>query len=220
MKTRSLGLAFSILLFGSVQSQASLVNDGDYTTDTVTNLQWLDLTITKNLGYTYVLNNLICGSCLYKNYRYATMAEVNTLLTSAGIVHPYVGVVKPAEVSNYNTLIDLLGATAVFSPTDRYVRGIVDFVPSGFSGYHESAIVLLETSNNLMQASAQYGLVDDDSGGFLIGSFLVSEVSDVPLPAALPLFASGVGMIGLLRWRRKIRKRMRVTHQISFGRAA
>jgi hypothetical protein len=206
MKIKILGLAFSIFLFGAIPSQALLVNNGNYTTDTSANLNWLDLTITQNLGYTYVVNNLLCVGCTYEGYRYATMAEVNTLLTSAGIVHPYVGVVKAAEVSNYNTLIDLLGATAIFSPSDRYARGIVDFVPPGFPGFHESAIIVLEPSNNLMQAASQSGFVNDNPGqfdNFFIGSFLVSEVSAVPLPAAFPLFASGVGALGLLGWRRK-----------------
>jgi hypothetical protein len=34
-------------------------------------------------------------------------------------------------------------------------------------------------------------------------SFTVTPVSATPLPAALPLFASGLGALGLLGWRRK-----------------
>ena len=34
-------------------------------------------------------------------------------------------------------------------------------------------------------------------------AFAVLQVNDVPLPATLPLFATGLGALGLLGWRRK-----------------
>jgi hypothetical protein len=45
------------------------------------------------------------------------------------------------------------------------------------------------------------------SGG---GSWATSSPNTVPLPAALPLFASGLGALGLIGWRRK-RKKARAT---------
>jgi probable HAF family extracellular repeat protein len=41
------------------------------------------------------------------------------------------------------------------------------------------------------------------SGSVTYRGFLLTPVSEVPLPAALPLFATGLGMLGLLGWRRK-----------------
>ncbi len=43
------------------------------------------------------------------------------------------------------------------------------------------------------------------SGGFGVGTFSLTPVSATPLPAALPLFATGVGVLGLLGWLRKRR---------------
>ena len=53
-----------------------------------------------------------------------------------------------------------------------------------------------------------------DAAGFKLlditatdGNVLLTELNTVPLPAALPLFATGLGAIGLLGWRRKRKAR-------------
>jgi len=39
----------------------------------------------------------------------------------------------------------------------------------------------------------------------------VSDVEITPLPAALPLFASGAGVLGFLGWRRKRKQAQKIT---------
>jgi hypothetical protein len=62
-----------------------------------------------------------------------------------------------------------------------------------------SAVISGQFGNSISSASAGVNLCLGD--GPCTGS--VSTVSTVPLPAALPLFATGLGALGLLGWRRK-----------------
>jgi hypothetical protein len=50
-----------------------------------------------------------------------------------------------------------------------------------------------------------YGWIDDNEFSFLAidNAQLTTNGSATPLPAALPLFASGLGAMGLLGWRKK-----------------
>ena len=49
----------------------------------------------------------------------------------------------------------------------------------------------------------QYALYVSNAGSNPVDFVLTAEVATTPLPAALPLFASGLGALGLLGWRRK-----------------
>ncbi len=91
----------------------------------------------------------------------------------------------------------------VFDPTSFLITGNNSFVP-----YINLAFV------NPLTSPGVYPLVPFDFNVF-VGSYecdncfqiryVVSgeAVSSVPLPAALPLFATGLGALGLLGWRRK-----------------
>jgi len=54
------------------------------------------------------------------------------------------------------------------------------------------------TSGNVALAPGQLG-----PGVTVMDDFIFGEPSNTPLPAALPLFATGLGVLGLLGWRRK-----------------
>jgi hypothetical protein len=58
--------------------------------------------------------------------------------------------------------------------------------------------ILLTNSSNLPEYFTY-----DTYGTESFGSFSLTQVSSSPLPAALPLFATGLGALGLLGWRRK-----------------
>jgi hypothetical protein len=45
-----------------------------------------------------------------------------------------------------------------------------------------------------------------DEGNQTLGTLITPFITPTPLPAALPLFATGIGVMGLLGWRRKKRK--------------
>ena len=69
---------------------------------------------------------------------------------------------------------------------------ILDSDPVGFAG---SPTVTLDETGDWQDVS---GVFDLSAGSI----FVVSDL-DTPLPAALPLFATGLGALGLLGWRRK-----------------
>jgi hypothetical protein len=46
----------------------------------------------------------------------------------------------------------------------------------------------------------QFGI---NTSGRVEGTYTITLLSEVPLPATLPLFAGGLGILGLLGWRRR-----------------
>jgi hypothetical protein len=83
-------------------------------------------------------------------------------------------------------------AKVQYSPaTDDYVLQISDFTSSPV--FTEMVYAQVSAGNNQFYTTP----------GVSIGSVTVTAVTATPLPAALPLFATGVGALGLFGWRRK-----------------
>jgi hypothetical protein len=63
------------------QAHATIVDHGDYLSDTVTGLDWLDVTKSANMSFDYVSTQFGAGG-LFAGWRYATGNEFNALVGS------------------------------------------------------------------------------------------------------------------------------------------
>jgi hypothetical protein len=78
---------------------------------------------------------------------------------------------------------------------------VTETVPASDSN-DTADILILDLYTNTWQIHGQYDSTVD-SGELLIAGPSLGNVSATPLPAALPLFASGLGALGLIARRRK-----------------
>jgi hypothetical protein len=73
----------------------------------------------------------------------------------------------------------------------------------GYSGGAISETVLFPASVGPEDMLATCGVTSAPASAAACGSLTASTPPPVPLPATLPLFATGLGALGLLGWRRK-----------------
>jgi hypothetical protein len=109
--------------------------------------------------------------------------------------------------------------TFQFSTPVSAVGGLLNWAlccgPADIAIYNSSSqliqdVVLYNGSSNLQTPNSFYGFSDNTNDiayfilrGDYIGITDLTVSAATPLPAALPLFATGLGGLGLLGWRRK-----------------
>ena len=120
--------------------------------------------------------------------------EFNVDFTDAGVLHGTSGI-------HFGDLIlaDLTSNLAVLNGlTVRQILGDVNTLLGGGS----SIITIADLGSTVGNLNASFS--DGEPSQFAQDHLVAPDLaSATPLPAALPLFATGVGGIGLLRWRRK-----------------
>jgi hypothetical protein len=203
-------LLFSISFQAAQAAPIPLVNQGQTTYDPNTNLIWADMGLSGYRSFDDVQANLLGPLQPLDGFRYATVAEVNQLFIDAGITV----FTNHGADSAILALIGLLGATFLPGPELGFV-GLGGMTADGPDPSHVFVMILTHTSDTFNGSFAGLaGAVSKFQQPAADGhmSFLVMEAvtrpDDIsaqatPLPAALPLFATGLGALGLLGWRRK-----------------
>jgi hypothetical protein len=85
--------AFGLLLWNLPNAHAMLIDNGNYTTDTVTGLDWLDLTATRGESFDNIVAQMGPGGT-YAGWRHATREEVKQFWINAGGAAPFTGAVR------------------------------------------------------------------------------------------------------------------------------
>ncbi len=210
----TIGVAGFCLAFLCSNVNAELVNhywktDGDnlITRDTVTNLDWLDLTETNDMSYNDVSAQLGAGG-MFEGFRYATNAEVIALWSNNFATDLSAGAPRDAFGPATQGVIDAAGFFG--NIWNEYDPGDYDY---GVTGLTSTSNPSDSNSHSLLGAlhwwkmefyTENFWYVQDDAiwVGSNIGSYLVSDnaVSSVPVPGAIWLFTSGLlGLISIAR---------------------
>lgn len=199
-----LSIALAVLSIGS--SNAAIVDHGVFTTDTRTELDWLDLTETVGKSY-----NQVISDASLTEWRYATVSEVSGFFDSFG-----------GDNSQYdglsalnNGLFDLVSAKWGDLAHTSYPA---DF-PSEGNGYSIFITSYLEHGD---PASVPRGIIEDhifhdvflthdyvslppfetqslDYSNILVGSALIRNTLSVSVPEPTTFALIGLGLFGVRR---------------------
>lgn len=194
----------------SVALPVDFIDNGNYTTDTLSGLDWLDVTETVGLSYNSVSAQFGNGGT-YEGWRYATSDEVAQLVSNwigENISILYTDHVSPDNPQdNLKGLIDLLNP--LYSSNDNVsINGLVE---DTFELDPDIFRLILVLDYNMQDNVAHYqsaffvDYVSDNSDDNGFGSFLIrnTQISVVPLPPTLWVFGAALGGIGWLTRKKK-----------------
>ena len=214
-----------LLLLLPLSAIAALIDRGDSTLDTSSGLEWLDATKTAGLSYSQVVAG--SGGWLTSGWRYATGAELNTLVVNAtgATMNPSLSESTALPAVETRALIQQLGSTldalylALYGQTYEeflnstgsygvyhyYTYGLLadDAVVNGETGKRLGLIFYYINNNNgdrYILSTPHYSMKSIDVSDYEFGSFLVRDASSISEPASLVLSLLGLTTLAAFRW--------------------
>lgn len=190
------------------QDLVSGSGDGFLISDTVNNLEWLDVTQTVGISATAALANYAS-----QGFSLATEAQIGQLFTAAGIPDwtPPSGGYGPtaANVPGVYLLLTLMNHTEAAFGSNVWVHGYYDDLgdPSTLRLARFTDQTVGAPDLNAAEAAANIdsnGLWSTTGTHRAIGSFLVRTTTEIPAPGTLVLFGFGLAGIGYIRRKRVV----------------
>lgn len=174
-----------------------VAGDQKLTLDSISGLEWLDIDQTLNKSYQTVTNSFGVGGT-YEGFRYATVAEFQTLLTNAGALSYSVNSFSSqyyAEVAALQTLL----STSFSSENQKASYGIL--ADPAISNFQRRGVDLETLPPNLAGVfiSDQTDFASENKGSWLV------RPAAVPEPSAYAVTLAGLTCGGFSMWRRRTR---------------
>lgn len=162
--------------------------DNGLTVDTVTHLEWLDLTYTSGQSYNDVLSQVgVAGA--FAGFRYATVDDVTTLFEDAGI--PDVGGISSGNYVPVNNLLGQVGRLVSLAG-GAWSHAITGTSAGTDLQYYSNLQLTVGAPPFRGIAQPQAGTIATDSAFSDSGSWLVRTV---PEPSTLLLLAPGLLLV-------------------------
>jgi hypothetical protein len=193
------GLLLSVCCLINTANAGLIVDNGTYTTDTVTGFDWLDASYTDGLSYNQVLNEISSGSLI--GWQVASMDEVLDLLLHANnnVVFPYTegqGLTSSAY-SNITNLIDFIGPSYSGSTYVDLIAYTSDLnsIYNNQPTWHQTLQLHKWTNGNHFLRVNSWSSESSQANTSIATWLRRGDSVNVPEPSTLAIFA--LGMIGL-----------------------
>jgi hypothetical protein len=216
VRIRLLGVA-ALLALASTPAKAALLNEGYYTLDSVTGLDWYHPSLTVGMNATEALAVAGVG------YNPATIDQFSSLMSyyvgpTTGPAQNYGGFYTAESSSYLSSALDVIdklgGQTWSFNSADLQQESLLGFLdqtsPPG-AGYYAIAELTAVTANTGLTPYGRWGAafwqtetaVIPVYGVYLVREDLDFQVASVPEPSTWAMMLVGFAGVGFMAYRRK-----------------